>query len=231
MIQLFIILVGIILLLLSLTSLKMRLQYRRQGSDDRFSMELSLWRGLIFYKLEVPLVKTSLKADLPSRRKSLLVRALRPSYKIEAKVTGKNNQVPLKKIEEREVLGLKRMLLMIKKSRWFLANYMPAIRYFLGRLHLRRLKWVTEFGLEEPHITGFLVGLAGGIKGALISKFYRIIHPGGVRPVVVISPKFDEACFTTRIDCEFDVKIGYVFWAGLKFIFLRFKYPRVRNSQ
>lgn len=222
-IQLLIILAGIILLLLSLTSLKMRLQYRRQGSDDRFSLELSLWRGLIFYKLEVPVVKTALKVDSRPRRKSLLLRTLRPAYKIKAKVTGKNNQKPLEKIEEREILGLKRMLVMIKKSRWFFANYMPAIRYFLSRLHLRRLQWVTEFGMEEPHLTGFLVGLAGVVKGLLVSKLYHNIHTGAARPAVVISPKFDKPCFATRIDCEFHVKIGYIFLAGIKFVFLKFK--------
>lgn len=231
-IQLIVILVGIFLLLLSLTSLKMRLQYRRQGSDDRFSLELSLWRGLIFYKLVVPVVKTELKSNFRLwRLPRLWSRVLRPAFKIEAKVTGKNDLDPVEKIKDKEVLSLTRILYMIKKGKWFFANYMPAIRYLLGSVHLRRLQWTTEFGMDEPHITGFLVGLAGGVKGLLLSRLYRSVHDGAAKPTVVITPKFEEPCFATRIDCQFDVKIGYVFLTGLKFVHLRLKYRPGKNSQ
>ncbi|MDD4239561.1 MAG: DUF2953 domain-containing protein [Desulfotomaculaceae bacterium] len=221
--QLVIILVGMILLILFLTSLKMRLQYRRQGSDDRFSLELSLWRGLISYKLEVPVVKADLKHGFRPWRWLFWPRTLSPAFKIEAKVTGKNDPKPVEKIKEEEILGLARILLMIKKSKCFFANYMPAIRFFLGRVYLRRFQWRTEFGMEEPHLTGFLVGLAGGVKGLLLAQLYRVIHSGAARPTVVITPKFEKPGFDTRIDCEFDVKIGYIILTGVKFVFVRFK--------
>lgn len=212
-----IILVSIILLLLSMTSLKIRLQYRRQGSDDYFSVELSLWRGLISYKLEVPVVETEIKHGL-HRRRPLWPRALRPAFKIEAKVMGKNDPEPVRNIKEENVLGLARILSKIKKSKRFFENYMPAIRFFLSKVYLRHFQWRTEFGMEEPHLTGFLVGLAGGVKGLLLSRLYRVIQSGAARPLVVITPQFEKPCFVTHVDCEFDVKVGHIFLTGLKFV-------------
>jgi hypothetical protein len=137
---------------------------------------------------------------------------LKTAYKIEAEVTGKNDQMPVGEFKEVEVLGLKRILLMIKKGKIFLENYMPAIRYLLGKVYLRRFQWSTEFGMEEPHVTGFLAGLAGGVKGLLLSKLYRVIHSGAAKPTVVIRPRFEKPCFSTHIDCEFDVKVGHIFF-------------------
>lgn len=222
-VHLAIILVGMTLLLLSLTSLKMRLQYRRQGTDDLFSLKLSLWRGLITYKIEIPVVKTGLKPGFRPWSRLKWPWTLRPAYKIEANVTGKNNPHPVGKIKEEEVLGLKRILLMIKKGKIFLENYLPAIRYLLSKVYMRRFLWSTEFGMEEPHVTGFLVGLAGGVKGLFLSKLYRIIHFEADRPIVVIKPRFEKPCFTTHIDCEFDVKVGHIFLTSLKFVFIKLK--------
>jgi hypothetical protein len=201
----------------------MRLQYRRQGSNDYLFLRLSLWHGLISYKLEVPVVKTGIRRGKKPWNWSLWPRSLRPAFKIEAKVTGKNNPNPVTEIKEEEVLSLQRILSIIKKQIRFLQKYMPVLRYLLGRVNLRRFQWMTEFGMEEPHITGFLVGLAGGIKGMLLSKLYRVLHSGAARPTVVITPKFDKSCFATQIDCEFDVKIGHVFLAGIRIFFKRVK--------
>ncbi|TEB06715.1 hypothetical protein Psch_00247 [Pelotomaculum schinkii] len=221
--QLVMILVGTFALILSLTSLKMRLHYRRQGRDDHFALKLSLWRGLISYKMEIPVVKTELKPGFRPWRRPLWPRTLRPAFKIEAKVTGKNDPDPVGKIEAEEVLGLKRILFMMQKSKIFFENYMPAIRYLLGKVYLRRFQWSTEFGMEEPHVTGFLAGLAGGVKGLLLAKLYRVIHSGAARPAVVITPRFEKPCFTTRIDCELDIKVGHIFLTGLKFVFMKLK--------
>ncbi|HBC94074.1 MAG TPA: hypothetical protein DCZ10_14540 [Pelotomaculum sp.] len=220
--QFVMLLVGAMALILSLTSLKMRLQYRRQGRDDHFALELSLWRGFISYKMEIPVVKTELRPGFrPWYR--LLPRTLRPAFKIEAKVTGRNDPDPVGKIEAEEALGLKRILFMMQKSKVFFENYRPAIRYLLGKVYLRRLQWSTEFGTGEPHVTGFLAGLAGGVKGLLLAKLYRVIRSGAARPAVVIAPRFEKPCFTTRIDCEFDIKVGHILLTGLKFVFMKLK--------
>lgn len=222
-INLAIILVSIILLLLSLTRLRIRLQYRRQGNNDHFKVNLSLWRGLISYKIVVPVVKTEFKDDFHPWFRSLWPRILRPVFKIEAKVTGKNAPNPAGEGKKERVLGLPRILSLIKKGKWFLKKYMPVIRYFLGRVQLRRFQWLTEFGMEEPHVTGFLVGLAWGVKGLILSGLYRILHTGAVRPTVVITPQFEKPCFATQLDCEFEFKMGHIFLSGLIYLYISFK--------
>lgn len=221
--QLVIILVGIILLALSLTSIKMRLQYRRQGSNDHFALRLSLWHGLISYKLEVPVVKTKLKYGFRPWEWSFWPRLLNPAFKIEMKAAGKNSFNQVKKIKEEEVFDPQRILAIMKKNIVFFKNYMSLLRYLLARVNLRRFQWMTEFGMGEPHTTGFLIGLAGGLKGMLLSGLYRVINTGAARPTVVITPRFDKPYFATKIDCEFDVKIGHIFLTGIMFIFKRLK--------
>ncbi|MGI6491727.1 MAG: DUF2953 domain-containing protein [Pelotomaculum sp.] len=212
----------LILLLLSISSLRIRLSYRREGNDDRLSIVLSLWHGILSYKIAVPIVKTGIQPRPQSRYRSWWPRIFEPAFKMETRV--KSSNAPERTGETiKDMIGLPRLLAVIKKSKLIYNKYMPATSFFLNNLHLRRFQWHTELGTDEPHITGFLSGVAWSVKGLFISMLYHTIHAGAARPVVSVTPYFEKSCFATRLDCEFDIKLGNVFLTGIKLLFIKIR--------
>lgn len=220
-----IILLIIFLLILSLTTVRLRLKYLRRGKDDEFALEVSVWRGILCYKLEIPVIEMKEKKIKPKVRpgfRRLLWPVLRPAFKIKAEVEGRGGRPIAEEKKKIRIPGPAGLIRMITDKIRLLIRYKPVIVYLLRRVHLRRFQWRTEIGTGDPSQTGFLTGTVWGVKGFLLSFIYRLLHPGGARPVVSVTPSFEEACFTTMLDCVFEVRIGYVIVTGFKALILRF---------
>lgn len=218
-----IILVAVFLLALALTPVRLRLRYRRRGKDDEVALEFSIWRGLLCYKLEIPVIKMEKRKLKPNSRPGpLLWPILRPAFKIKTEIEGKGGRPITEEKKKYRVPGPARMMSILLDTIRRVKKYYPAIIYLLGRVHLRRFQWRTEIGTGDPAPTGFLVGMAWGMKGVLLTYFYRFFLPGGARPLVAVAPSFEKACFNTTLDCIFEVRIGYIMLTGFKALFLRF---------
>ena len=113
----------LILLILSISSLTIRLSYRREGNDDRLSIVLSLWHEILSYKLAVPMVKTGIQNAPHSRHLAWWPRFLKPAFKMEARV--KSSNAPDRTGETIiDMIGLPRLLDVIKKSKLLHKKYM-----------------------------------------------------------------------------------------------------------
>jgi len=227
-VYLVIIVVIVFLLILSLTSLNLRLRCRRQGKDDQFALEFSIWRGLFFYRLEIPVVELKTKREKPNpepqpRHRPSFWPVPRPVLKIRSEVEGKGGR-PFTEDQRRiPVPGPVKLVLDLYSTVRFVKRYKLAILFLLRRVHLRRLYWETELGTGDPSQTGFLTGVAWGVKGFLLTVAYRLLSPGGARPKVVVTPSFEKACFNTVLDCLLGVRIGYVILAGFKALIIKLK--------
>jgi len=220
------VLAGLLLLFLSLTRLRLRLYYRRRGRDDEFSLEFSIWRGLLCYKLEVPVVK--MKVKTPGRKKRTRPRPLsrlapRPVFKIKTEVEGEGGRPIAEEKKQVRVPGPLRLLGILTNSIRLVKRYRSAIVFLLRRVHLRRLQWRTEFGAGDPAQTGFLAGTVWGIKSFLLTVIHRLFASGGARPVVSVAPDFEKARFGATLDCIFEVRIGYIILAGFKALLIKLK--------
>lgn len=80
----------------------------------------------------------------------------------------------------------------------------------LQKARLRRFTWHSEIGAGDPFYTGMLTGAVWGLKGVLITLFYRQLPPGGTVPVVVVRPSYHQVCFNTAIDCTLEIRLGYL---------------------
>lgn len=221
-----IMLVAMLLLILSLTTVRLRLKYQRRGKDDEFALEFSLWRGIVFYRLEIPVVEmkeVKPESTLRPRFKHLQWLVPRPAFKIKTEIEGKRGEPIVDEKKKICIPGPAKLIEMVSDTINKVKKYKPAMIYLLRRVHLRRLHWKTNMGAGDPSHTGFLIGLVWGVKGLLLTFVYRLLSPGGVRPVVVVTPNFENACFNTMLDCIFEVRIGYIIVTGFKALFLRFK--------
>lgn len=218
-------LIVIFLTILSLTRLRIRLKYLRRGKDDEFALEFSLWRGLVVYKFEIPVVKLTKKK---AKRSGFKLRKTAwpvpgPVFKIKAQVEGKGGRPLAEEKTKVQVPGPARLLNLFLDTVRLIKRYSPAVKYLLRNVHLQQLRWRTEFGTGDPSQTGFVAGLAWGAKGVTLSVVYRLLHRGGARPEVTVAPVFNGVCFSTWLDCIFEVRIGYIIFTGFKTLYLRFK--------
>ncbi len=203
-----------LLLILSLSKAKLRLRYQRKGKDDEFAVEFSLWRGLLRSKFEVPVVKIKKSGLRPESRpesRRLVQRVLRPAFKIRAQLEGEGGRPIIEVKKGIHVPGPARMLAILSGQIRYYRRYKPALYYLLGRISLRRLHWSTELGTGDPAQTGVLTGALWGLKGFLLSFLYAI------------RPCFEKTCLNTNIDCILEVRLGYLFFTGIKAIFLRIR--------
>lgn len=199
----FLILFSLLLFLLAST-VRLFFSYSRLGCYDRFVMEFSAWQGLIYYHLEIPAVKLNPKKKWPL----ISVRA-----RLKGRVLDK----------EKKAVPLPKLLKSVSKGIRTWREYRKAIDYLLNKAKLLRFTWRTELGMGDPAQTALLTGAAWGVKGFILTIIYRLLTPGGVRPVVEISPSFKKVCFNTTIDCIFEVRLGYLVITGFKALVIKFK--------
>ncbi len=196
-----IIFVVIFLLVFFLSKITMHLCYRTQGKDDHFALDLSLWRGLIHYKLEIPVVK------MQSSSKSPLLWP-QPAYKIQTEIEEKGDG---------HLFGtLYRAALQTKK-------YYPMFLRLLNHIELKRFNWTTEIGAAGPAQTGIFAGAIWGLKFFIFSYICRMCAAGKENPIINVKPNFKTACFNSRLDCIFKVRIGYIIFTSLMALLIRLK--------
>lgn len=212
----------IFLLFLSLTRLSLRVLYRRRGKNDEFSLEFSVWRGLLSYKLEIPVVEME-KTKPGKVPKPLLWRIPRPAFKVNVEVEGKSGHTITEEKKKICFPGPVGFMKTLTNTIRLAKRYGPVVYYLLRRIHLRRLHWRTEIGIGDPSHTGFLTGMAWGVKGSLLTVLYRFFSPGGAKPFFKVVPNFKNSCFNTVLDCILEVRIGYIILTGFKALFIKLK--------
>lgn len=225
-----IIIVAVLLFILSLTKITLRLRYWRKQKNGKLALEYSLWLGILFYKLEIPLAKIKVEKPKlepkPKRRqdvKPLFWPVLRPAFKIWTDAGGKS-KAPVT-VEEKEipVPGPASFTKMLLNTAFRVRKHHQAFIYLTGRTRLRRFQWRTEIGTGEPSLTGIINGIAWGFKGFALTHISRLFSPGGEKPFVAVVPNFQRVCFNTFLDCIFEVRIGYIILTGFKAFAVKFK--------
>ena len=224
-IYLAVILTAIFLLVIFLTKITLRLSYRRQGKDDHFALGFSLWRGLIQYKLEIPVMEMQ-AFDQGAGKKRTSSRPslrLRPAFKIKAEIEGKDDRPLSEEKKQVPFPAPARMLDNLRRAISMLKKYYPVILYLFRHVKMRRFHWQTEIGGADPSQTGLLAGAAWGIKGFVLSGAYHMFAAGETRPVINVAPNFKKACFNTNVDCIFEVRIGYIIITSFKALVIKLK--------
>ncbi len=219
----FIILAVIIFLfVLFLTKIKLKVFYHKREKDDQFSLEISAWRGLLYYKLEIPVVEV--KKTRPSKAKRPLPRWIpRPASKVNIEWEKKDGGHIIEKKEQIYFPGMVRLMTTLINIVCLTQRYGTVILYLFRRIHLRRLHWCTKLGTGDPSHTGFITGLAWGLKGALVSFIHRLFISERTKPFYKVVPDFEHASFITVFNCIFEVRFGYIMLTGIKVLLMRIK--------
>lgn len=221
------------LLILFLTRINLRVNYRSVGKDFKFSLGFSIWKGLVAYKLEIPYVDANIKIDKPQEKGEARPGFLRffwppfkPAFKIKTEVERKGGRLIAEERIRVRLPGLSEEINILIKSLRLFTYYKTAIIYFFRKVNLRYLRWQTEIGANEPSQTGFLIGAAWGVKGFVLTLLNTLIPTLYSRPMITITPNFKKACLNTVLDLVLEVRGRHVFMAVFKVLLLRFKSKR-----
>jgi len=211
------------LLILSLTKINLRVLYQKRGKNDQFSLEISIWRGLLSYKLEIPVVEEIKKTRPGKAPGSLLRRIPEPAFKVNIELEEKDGHPIAEEKKKIRIPGPAWFMTTLTNIIRLTKRYGPVILHLFRRIQLRRFYWRTKIGTEDPSHTGFITGLVWGIKGSLVTGMYRLFAPGGAKPLFKVVPDFKNAGFSTVLDCIFEVRVGYIMLTGFKALLVKLK--------
>lgn len=192
---------------------RFEVEYRRKGRDDHLRVEMTSLGGLVRYSTEVPVV------DLDRH-------FLEPVLKMEADI----ESVVSHPVEDKGLIVripvaviLSKLPVYMKQGMAYLNRYRSALRKLLRSIRFHHLKWSAEIGLGDPAYTGIATGLLWGINGVayriFVSNAGKIEQP----PVFSVRPCFNGTCLRLEFHCIFDMRIGHIIIAGLKFVRFRLK--------
>lgn len=210
-IYLFILLTGFIIIMF--LHIRFEVGYRRDGKDDHLKVEMSMLRRLIRYKTEVPVVE-------------LNKFFLEPIIKVEADIEHVANEP----IEDKGMIVkipliqvIRKLPMLIKHGLYRLSRYNKVLYGLLKTTRCHHLKCTTHIGLEDPADTGLAVGLIWSLKGFLYRVFRSNVGKMERHPEFLVIPCFNNSCIRLDFHCIFDMRIGHIIIAGLRFVKLRLK--------
>lgn len=206
---LYILLLVVIVIFISLLRVRFDVEYHRREQDDNLIVKMSLLRGLIHYKSEVPTI------DLEQR-------FFTPVLKMASEI----DKVAFDPVEEKELkvgipitLRLVRRLPAMLKEGWRrFDRYNSVLHYLFRFVRCRRFYWRTEIGLNDAAYTGIMVGILWGVKSFLYKNFRSKIGFMSERPAIEVVPDYFNNKLALDLSCIFDIRIGHIIIAGLNFV-------------
>lgn len=193
----------LLLLILALSPVVVRGQYRRIGTDDNAELRIRALFGMINYHWELPIVKFKLSN-------------VEVKEEISAEnAGGKSNDSSMQHINSHTIMqSIDRWKLLLKQTQ----DMMGWMRTTLSHVKLTEWKWKTQVGVDDAMWTAMLTGLIWSVKTTTIgvlSQFIRLTAD----PRVSVDPVYSRAYFTTEGQFTASLSFGYAIFTAVRLIF------------
>ncbi len=191
----------VLVMVILITKIKVKIRYQHIRENDEFIIKLSAWFGLLRYTIHVPVINV----DLDSA-----------SIKLKEN-TGKSDQ---SKIEKDKRITPESIIDFMKNMQRLLEQVVglhKIIRHFFKKVQVKQFEWHSRIGLGDAAHTGALVGACWAIKGSIIGLLTSTLH-FRVRPLLTITPDFQENSADTTIICILRFRIGQAILTGIKLL-------------
>ncbi|MGZ0041781.1 DUF2953 domain-containing protein [Paenibacillus ottowii] len=196
-----VIIVILIVLAILLSHIRLKLEIAKHDNDDRAHLEIRFLYGLIKMNYDIPaLLITGLK-------KGILYRLDRHKniHKTDASVDSGN--IDTEKIKQ--FIHDIQVLLKGTKSlrRW--------MRHTLAHVTVSKMEWSTNISLADAAYTATSTGILWGLKTSLIGYTSSIVRMDCTPKVFVVPYWVDRLRFTTILNCEAQISLGYLIFSML----------------
>ncbi|WP_160112458.1 DUF2953 domain-containing protein [Salicibibacter kimchii] len=186
----------IIVLLLGLCLLirvRVHVSYTQEGRDNEGSLTVSIFRGVIKKRWEIP----SIKMDDDS---------FSVDYDVQTSDTFRKKKT--KKLDKKGTpTDLEKQKETIQSTFDNVTGFTKIVRRFLQNIHMHEFRWETVLGTGDAAATGTLSGFAWTGKSAifaLIAKMIKVRH----LPHLNVTPVFQASFFRTSISCIVSFSVG-----------------------
>lgn len=210
---LYILLLLVIAVILSLLRICFHVEYHRRDQDDNLTVQMSLLRGLVHYRAEVPTIELEQRFFTPVLKMASEMEkaAFHPVEDKEFKVG-----LPI------TVRLIRRLPALVKEGWRRFDRYNPALYYLFRFIRCRRFYWRTEIGLDDAAHTGIMVGVLWGMKTFLYKNFQSKIGIMSQKPAIQVVPDYFNKKMALDFSCIFDIRLGHIIIAGLNFVRKRY---------
>lgn len=193
---------GMLVGLLSLTTVRCHIQYKRVHEDDRINITIRWWKWF------------RLRWTVPSLHLSGMTEDGKWLPHLQAIV----RQSHRRRWQERLSWGvLRRMYRQYVWIREHVHHLHQWSRDVLRRFHVERLSWHTAIGTGDAAETGVLTGLAWGVKSTVVGvagAYVQWERP----PQIRVDPVFHEPRLETDLQCIVRFRIGHAIVAGIRLL-------------
>lgn len=194
MIIIFYILLILLLSIIMISEVKADIMFHRIKNDDSIKITISMFFGLIKFRLNIPYVEVILNKG---------------RMKIGVKAEGKKYAVKSQKVFDIEYIKNTYM-----KFKEMLHLYKKILDYVLSKIKIDYLKWKTEIGLEDAALTAVSVGVAWSLKYNILSL---ISQKSSVKKVSIdVIPNYSNIIFEVDLNCIIRIKIVNIIITALK---------------
>lgn len=215
-------------------------KYKRNNGSDDLKMWVEVWPGIVIYRLQIPYLELKgLFAESLFKFKAEIEAIGSPNVKFERNKSIKDldweeiiEQLKFIKGMTDQFEALERGLDTFKDELHRLNELTlrnPILLRIIGALVLgiegqcKRLKWRTEFGIENPAATGVATGLLWAVKNNLYS-FLSFKADEVVEPEFKVIPNFNQVNeLEVKFESIFSLRLGNIISRGLKIIWTRYK--------
>ncbi|GAB7388937.1 DUF2953 domain-containing protein [Bacillaceae bacterium] len=205
----------LLLVLLCATSVTVGIHYRRAEEDDRLTIDVKAWHGIIRFRHEIPAV------ELRGLLQGIRMKQESQIGKSGAIVMEKNTIINREEIRKR-IRAFRRLLRNVRGLK-------PIMTSFVRRVRLEKLVWQTRIGSGDAADTGILTGVAWSVKAMLVGT---AAHRMDLRcyPRFSVSPAFGKRELCSELSCIVRFRLGHAILAGMR-ILLNLRKGRERTWQ
>ena len=190
-------------IIIILTNVKIHIDFYHGKDNDHLSIMLKAWGGLIKYKKEVPVIK--LDDDSPA----VVVEEKSKMGPTEETMHTEENSF------EKEDLA--NSLNDTKALLEHIFGLHILIRKLLRKVKIKKFEWHTRVGIGDAASTAILCGAIWSAKGAILGllSHYMMLT---VRPVLTVTPNFQQFASQIQLKCIFQIRVGHAIWTGMKLL-------------
>jgi len=202
---LFLILLVVIALIVIVifTKVKIHIDFYHGNDNDHLTIMMKAWGGVIKYKKEIPVIKVD--DDSPA----VVVK--------EKTEMGPNEKTTHKEENSFDQHDLVNSLDDTKALLEHVFGLHILIRKLLRKVKIKKFEWHTRVGIGDAASTAILCGAIWSGKGAilgLLSNYMRLT----VKPVLTVTPNFQQFASQIQLKCIFQIRIGHAIWTGMKLV-------------
>ncbi len=198
------IIVIIIIIVIISSPISINIKILKDKKNDELIVKLKLLYGLIKLKFEYPLFEVDLEEN-----------------KINLKIQNDTNLDRGIINEENNKFSVTRLAEKIKEGKVILKKYKRLSTYIVDHTNWEYFSWVSQIGMENAACTGLLTGILDILKTNFIIYLKNIgVNFEDIKIKTI--PNFDIISLNTRLNCIFNIKIGYIIIAGIKLLKIRF---------